>query len=33
MTRFALTIWVYQITGEATALSIMAFCACLPRES
>jgi len=31
MTRFALTIWVYQITGEATALSIMAFCAFAPE--
>ncbi len=25
MTRFALTIWAYQVTGEATALSLMAF--------
>jgi DHA3 family macrolide efflux protein-like MFS transporter len=31
MTRFALTIWAYQITGEATALSLMAFFSFAPQ--
>lgn len=30
MTRFALTIWVWQITGEATALSLLSFFSFVP---
>lgn len=30
MTSFALTIWAYQQTGSATAVSLMAFCTYLP---
>ena len=30
MTRFALTIWAWQITGQATALALVAFCAFFP---
>jgi MFS family permease len=31
MSRFALTIWAYQITGQATSLTTMAFCAFGPE--
>ncbi len=31
MTQFALTIWAWQQTGEATALALVAFCGYFPR--
>jgi MFS transporter, DHA3 family, macrolide efflux protein len=31
VTRFALTLWVWELTGQATALSLMAFFAFVPR--
>lgn len=31
MTSFALTIWAWELTGEATALALVAFYSFLPR--
>jgi MFS family permease len=31
MTQFALTIWAWQVTGEATALALVGFCGYFPR--
>jgi DHA3 family macrolide efflux protein-like MFS transporter len=32
MTRFALTIWAFQITGEATALALVGFFSFAPSS-